>query len=63
MEVLVVVDGHLGRTPDGRVWSARIYDYAFFARYLSAFEQVRVAMRIHDIQTIANIRISALVTA
>lgn len=49
MEVLVVVDGHLGRTPDGRVWSARIYDYAFFARYLSAFEQVRVAMRIHDI--------------
>ena len=50
MKVLVVVDGHLGRTPDGRVWSERIYNYDFFARYLSAFEDVRVAMRIKDIQ-------------
>lgn len=49
MKVLVVVDGHLGRTPDGRVWSQRIYDYSFFARYLSAFEEVRVAMRISEL--------------
>lgn len=49
MKVLVVVDGHLGRTPDGRVWSERIYNYDFFARYLSAFEDVRVAMRIKEI--------------
>lgn len=51
MKVLVVVDGHLGRTPDGRVWSARIYDYSFFARYLSAFDEVRIAMRIQEIET------------
>lgn len=51
MKVLVVVDGHLGRTPDGRVWSQRIYNYDFFARYLSAFDYVRVAIRIHEIQT------------
>lgn len=50
MKVLVVVDGHLVRTPDGKVWSARIYNYAFFARYLSVFEEVRVAIRIQDIE-------------
>lgn len=51
MKVLVVVDGHLVRTPDGKVWSARIYDYTFFARYLSAFEDVRIAMRIKDVKS------------
>lgn len=50
MKVLVVVDGHLVRTQDGRVWSARIYNYDFFARYLSAFDEVRVAMRIKDVK-------------
>ena len=50
MKVLVVVDGHLVRTPDGKVWSARIYNYNFFARYLSVFEEVRVAMRLHDVE-------------
>ena len=50
MKALVVVDGHLFRTPDGRVWSERIYDYSFFARYLMTFESIRVAMRIKDVQ-------------
>lgn len=50
MKVLVVVDGHLVRTPDGKVWSARIYNYSFFARYLIVFEDVRVAMRIQDVE-------------
>lgn len=51
MKVLVVVDGHLVKTPDGKVWSARIYNYDFFARYLSAFEDVRIAMRIKDVKS------------
>lgn len=51
MKVFVVVDGHLIRTPDGRIWSAGIYNYDFFARYLSAFDEVRVAMRIQDVDT------------
>lgn len=51
MKVLVVVDGHLARTPDGRVWSARIYNYDFFSRYLGAFDEVRVAMRIKEIES------------
>ena len=54
MKALVVVDGHLFRTPDGRVWSERIYDYSFFARYLMTFESIRVAMRIKDVQNKIN---------
>ena len=50
MKVLVVVDGHLGRTPDGKVWSSRIYNYEFFARYLLGFDEVRIAMRIQNIK-------------
>ena len=51
MKVLVVVDGHLGKTPDGKIWSSHIYDYNFFARYLNEFDEVRVAIRIHDIDS------------
>jgi len=51
MKVLVVVDGHLGRTKDGKVWSERIYNYDFFARYLDAFEEVRIAIRIQELDS------------
>lgn len=51
MKVLAVADGHLYQTPDGRIWAERIYSYDFFARYLSAFDEVRVAIRITDIQS------------
>lgn len=51
MKALVIVDGHLVRTPDNQIWSARIYNYNFFARYLSAFEDIRVAIRIKDVKT------------
>lgn len=49
MRVLVVVDGHLVRTPDGKVWSAKIYNYNFFSRYLSVFEKVKIATRINNV--------------
>lgn len=48
-KVLLVVDNHLVRTPDGRVWSKGIYDYSFFARYLTAFTEVFVVIRVSDI--------------
>lgn len=51
MNVLVVVDGHLYKTPDGSIWAERIYSYGFFARYLSVFEKVFVAIRITDIDS------------
>lgn len=51
MKALIVVDGHLVRTPDGKVWSSRIYNYSFFKRYLSAFNEIRVAIRMIDVET------------
>lgn len=50
LRLLLVVDNHLGRTKDGRIWSKGIYDYSFFARYLDAFDEVNVAIRIEDIE-------------
>lgn len=47
--VLVVVDNHLVQTPDGEVWSKDIYDYSFFERYLSAFDDVYIAIRMSRI--------------
>ena len=54
MKVLVVVDGHLVRTPDGNVWSSGIYNYDFFKRYLSVFESVRIAIRMSEVKTNKN---------
>ncbi len=48
MKVLVVIDAHLVRTPDGKVWSPTIYNYAFMARYLEVFEQAKIVARIED---------------
>lgn len=48
IKLLLVVDAHLVKTPDGKVWSSTIYDYNFFARYLSVFDEVRIVTRIKD---------------
>ena len=48
MKVLVVIDAHLVRTPDGKVWSPTIYNYDFMARYLDVFETVKIVARIED---------------
>lgn len=45
-KLLVVVDNHLVQTPDGSVWSKGIYDYSFFKRYLSGFDDVYITIRI-----------------
>lgn len=51
MKALVVVDNHLVKTPDGKCWAARIYNYSFFARYLSVFDEIRVAIRIKEVDS------------
>ena len=48
IKALVVIDGHLIVTPDGKVWSQRIYDYNFFKRYLDVFDSIRVVSRIKE---------------
>lgn len=51
MKALVVVDGHLVKTPDGKVWSSKIYNYHFFERYLYVFDEIRVAIRIKEVES------------
>ncbi|WP_029322704.1 glycosyltransferase family 4 protein [Butyrivibrio sp. AE3004] len=52
VRVLVISDGHMLRTKDGLVWSQSVYDYAFYARYAYVFDEVLVAVRIVDINSL-----------
>ena len=46
VKLLLVVDALLIETPDGKVWSSKIYNYDFFKRYLSVFDKVKIITRI-----------------
>lgn len=48
MKVVVTSEHHFERTPDGRVWTDGIHPYAFWTRYLSVFDSVRVVARVRD---------------
>lgn len=52
MKLLVCSDGHLLRTPDGKVWCRSIYRYEFYKRYLDVFEDVRVFARCSDVDVV-----------
>ncbi len=47
-KLLVTVDHQFVRTPDGKVWVKTIYGHDFWQRYLGVFDQVRVAARVRD---------------
>ena len=49
MELLVVADGHYYITPNGEVYVESVFDYAFYARYLSAFEKVYAIVRAQNV--------------
>ena len=49
MKLLLVIDAHLYRSPDGSIWSKSIYDYNFFTRYLMVFEAVTIVSRMGEI--------------
>jgi glycosyltransferase involved in cell wall biosynthesis len=48
MDVLVTLEHHFERTPDGRVWTRTKFAYSFWQRYLEAFDGVRVVSRVRD---------------
>lgn len=48
MNVLVVADAQLFRTPDGKVGSQTIYSCDFWKRYLDVFETVTAASRMGE---------------
>ncbi len=47
--VVVSVESRYDRTPDGRVWTKDGPAHRFFARYLAAFDDVRVLARVRDV--------------
>ncbi|APZ49244.1 hypothetical protein BW721_05885 [Jeotgalibaca sp. PTS2502] len=52
MEILVVADSHIIRTPDGNYWTKTIYGYNFWTRYLSVFQKVKIVSRTMHIDSI-----------
>lgn len=48
MKLMLTVDHHFVRTPDGQVWVKTIYGYDFWKRYLQAFDSVRVVGRLRQ---------------
>jgi glycosyltransferase involved in cell wall biosynthesis len=49
VKVVVTVEHHFARTPDGSVWTPTIYSHSFFLRYLEVFDQVCVVGRVQDV--------------
>ncbi len=49
MNVVVTLDHHYFRTPDGAVWTHGVHAYPFWSRYLSAFDGVKVVARVQDV--------------
>jgi glycosyltransferase involved in cell wall biosynthesis len=51
MNLILALDHRFLRTPDGSYWSATLYPYAFWSRYLSVFDRVSILARVHDTPT------------
>lgn len=48
MRVVISLEHHFDRTPDGVVWTQTQFPYRFWQRYLEVFDQVRVVARVRD---------------
>jgi phosphatidylinositol alpha-1,6-mannosyltransferase len=48
-----VLEQRYDRTPDGRVWTPGPHGYAFWARYLTVFSEVRVVARVRDVPAVS----------
>jgi glycosyltransferase involved in cell wall biosynthesis len=53
MNVIVTCEEHFFRTPDGQVWTTGQFPYAFWTRYLSVFDSVRVVSRVRNVMIVA----------
>lgn len=54
MNLLVVADGHYYRTPDGQIYVESVFDYSFYKRYFDVFENVKVIIRLSDVEDLPN---------
>lgn len=53
IKLLVALEAHFYRTPDGMIWNDSVNGYKFWQRYLMVFEEVIVIARVKDVE-IAN---------
>ena len=53
MNVAVAIDHRFDRTPDGAMWTMTSFTYAFWQRYLTVFDHVRVVARVRDVPSVA----------
>ena len=53
MRVVVSLEHHFDRTPDGVVWTQTQFPYRFWQRYLEVFDQVQVVARVRDVRKAA----------
>jgi len=49
MNVVITLDHHYFRTPDGTVWTHGVHAYPLWKRYLSVFDGVKVVARVRDV--------------
>lgn len=52
MRVVVASESRFARTPDGRVWTRSGPGYSVWARYLMAFDAVRIVARVRDVASL-----------
>ncbi|WP_407572316.1 glycosyltransferase [Deinococcus altitudinis] len=52
MRLTAVLEQRYDRTPDGRVWTPGPHGYAFWARYLMVFSDVRVVARVREVPSV-----------
>lgn len=49
MDLTVAMEHRYRRTPDGLVWTATVFGYSFWMRYLDVFDGVKVVARVLDL--------------
>jgi L-malate glycosyltransferase len=52
MKVIVTLEHHFDRTPDGQVWTQTTFAYSFWLRYLQVFDRVCVVARVRDVPAV-----------
>lgn len=50
MELIVTCEFRFFKTPDGQVWTTSAFQYDFWRRYLSTFEQLKVVARVQEVE-------------
>ena len=51
MDLLLVADGHYYRDKKGDIYVQSVFDYSFYKRYLTVFDQVYAVARIEEVDT------------